>query len=107
MTSPGGDLTAEPREVDYVETEAGGRPAMWAVPKRRQAGAVLLCVHGGGFVSGSVYTQRRGAMMAGTLAYQALTTVIQTLVVLGIAVACGPGSAAARPAPGSPWPRPR
>jgi hypothetical protein len=29
-----GDLTAEPREVDYLETEAGGRPAMWAVPKR-------------------------------------------------------------------------
>jgi epsilon-lactone hydrolase len=29
-----GDLTAEPGEVDYLETEAGGRPAMWAVPKR-------------------------------------------------------------------------
>ena len=23
-----GDLTAEPREVDYLETTAGGRPAM-------------------------------------------------------------------------------
>ena len=30
---------------------------------------------------------RRGAMMTGTLAYQALTTVLQTLVVLGIALA--------------------
>jgi ABC-2 type transport system permease protein len=32
---------------------------------------------------------RRGAMMAGTLAYQALTTVLQTLVVLGIAWLAG------------------
>jgi monoterpene epsilon-lactone hydrolase len=56
-----GDLTAEPREVDYIETEAGGRPAMWAVPKRERSGTdrVLLCIHGGGFVSGSVYTHRK------------------------------------------------
>jgi epsilon-lactone hydrolase len=55
MTQPGregpddeswGDLTAEPREVDYLETEAGGRPAMWAVPKRASADRVLLCLHG-------------------------------------------------------------
>jgi epsilon-lactone hydrolase len=26
-----GDLTAEPRGVDYLETEAGGLPALWAV----------------------------------------------------------------------------
>jgi ABC-2 type transport system permease protein len=32
---------------------------------------------------------RRGALMAGTLAYQAATTVVQTLVVLGVAVAAG------------------
>jgi ABC-2 type transport system permease protein len=32
---------------------------------------------------------RRGAMMTGTLAYQALTTVLQTLVVLGIAWLAG------------------
>jgi ABC-2 type transport system permease protein len=31
----------------------------------------------------------RGAMMIGTLAYQALTTVLQTLVVVGIALAAG------------------
>jgi epsilon-lactone hydrolase len=54
-----GDLTAEPREVDYLETEAGGRPAMWAVPKRARSDRVLLCIHGGGFVSGSVYTHRK------------------------------------------------
>jgi len=39
---------------------------------------------------------RRGAMMIGSLAYQALTTVLQTLVVIGIALAAGarfPGGA--------------
>jgi epsilon-lactone hydrolase len=54
-----GDLTAEPREVDYLETKAGGRPAMWAVPKRSAADRVLLCLHGGGFVGGSIYTHRK------------------------------------------------
>ena len=54
-----GDLTAEPREVDYLETAAGGRPAMWAVPKRSSPDRVLLCIHGGGFVSGSMYTHRK------------------------------------------------
>jgi len=54
-----GDLTAEPRGVDYLETEAGGLLAMWAVPKRASADRVLLCIHGGGFVSGSVYTHRK------------------------------------------------
>jgi len=54
-----GDLTAEPREVDYLETVAGGRPAMWAVPKRGAADRVLLCIHGGGFVSGSICTHRK------------------------------------------------
>jgi epsilon-lactone hydrolase len=54
-----GDLTAEPREVDYLETEAGGRPAMWAVPKRSVEDRVLLCLHGGGFVGGSIYTHRK------------------------------------------------
>jgi acetyl esterase/lipase len=54
-----GDLTAEPRGVDYLETEAGGLPAMWAVPKRASTDRVLMCIHGGGFVSGSVYTHRK------------------------------------------------
>jgi epsilon-lactone hydrolase len=54
-----GDLTAEPRGVDYLETVAGGRPAMWAVPKRSRPDRVLLCIHGGGFVGGSIYTHRK------------------------------------------------
>jgi acetyl esterase/lipase len=68
MTHPGdqapddeswGDLTTEPRRVDYLETEAGGLPAMWAVPAGSRPDRVLLCLHGGGFVSGSVYTHRK------------------------------------------------
>jgi acetyl esterase/lipase len=54
-----GDLTAEPRGVDYLETEVDGLPAMWAVPKRANTHRVLLCLHGGGFVGGSVYTHRK------------------------------------------------
>jgi len=68
MTQPGyeapdneswGDLTAEPRAVDYLETEAGGLPAMWAVPKGASTDRVLMCMHGGGFMGGSIYTHRK------------------------------------------------
>ena len=54
-----GDLTAEPRGVDYLETESAGLPAMWAVPKDASTDRVLMCIHGGGFVSGSIYTHRK------------------------------------------------
>lgn len=54
-----GDLTAEPRQVDYLEVDAGGIPAMWLVPKGADHDRVLLCSHGGGFVSGSMYTHRK------------------------------------------------
>ena len=54
-----GDLTAEPRGVDYLETEAGGLPAMWAVPKDASPDRVLMCIHGGGFLGGSIYTHRK------------------------------------------------
>jgi acetyl esterase/lipase len=53
------DLTAEPRAVDYFETEAAGLPALWAVPKGCDADRVLLCMHGGGYVGGSIYTHRK------------------------------------------------
>jgi acetyl esterase/lipase len=54
-----GDLTAEPRGVDYLETEAGALPAMWAVPKGASTDRVLMCIHGGGFLGGSIYTHRK------------------------------------------------
>jgi epsilon-lactone hydrolase len=52
-------LTAEPGGVDYLETDAGGVPAMWAVPKGADTSRVLFGIHGGGFVSGSMYTHRK------------------------------------------------
>jgi epsilon-lactone hydrolase len=52
-------LTREPGGVDYLETAAGGLPAMWAIPKGSLEDCVLLCIHGGGFISGSMYTHRK------------------------------------------------
>jgi acetyl esterase/lipase len=54
-----GDLTAEPRGVDYVETTEPGTTAMWLLPHGAAADRVLLCLHGGGFVAGSIYTHRK------------------------------------------------
>jgi epsilon-lactone hydrolase len=50
-----GNLTTEPRGVDYTEVDAGGTPAMWAEPKDR----VLFAIHGGGYVGGSLYSHRK------------------------------------------------
>ncbi|HEX9548730.1 MAG TPA: alpha/beta hydrolase fold domain-containing protein [Acidimicrobiales bacterium] len=52
-------LTAEPGSVDYVEVDANGVPAMWAAPKRAAEDRVVLAFHGGGFVTGSMYTHRK------------------------------------------------
>lgn len=52
-------LTAEPGGVDYIETDAGGVPAMWAIPKGCMEDRVILCLHGGGFFTGSMYTHRK------------------------------------------------
>jgi monoterpene epsilon-lactone hydrolase len=52
-------LTAEPGGVDYVEVDAGGLQAMWIVPKGCIEDRVIFCVHGGGYVSGSIYTHRK------------------------------------------------
>jgi acetyl esterase/lipase len=54
-----GDVAAEPRGVDYDETGVGGVPAMWLRPAGGAADRVLLCLHGGGFVCGSMYSHRR------------------------------------------------
>src|SRR4051812_13705067 len=54
-----GDITGEPGGVDYIETDAGGVPALWAVPKGCVEDRVLLCAHGGGYVVGSMYTHRK------------------------------------------------
>ena len=54
-----GDVTGEPGGVDYIETNAGGVPALWAVPKGCAQDRVLLCSHGGGYVTGSMFTHRK------------------------------------------------
>jgi acetyl esterase/lipase len=54
-----GDVTTEPGGVDYIEVDAGGVPALWAVPKGCSADRVLQCTHGGGYVTGSMYTHRK------------------------------------------------
>ena len=51
-----GDLTAEPHGVDYLEVTDG----LWLAPHGTDGGgAALLCLHGGGFVGGSLYTHRK------------------------------------------------
>jgi epsilon-lactone hydrolase len=52
-------IAAEPRGIDYIEIEVGGVPALWAVPKGCAQDRVVLCVHGGGFVTGSMYSHRK------------------------------------------------
>jgi monoterpene epsilon-lactone hydrolase len=52
-------LTAEPGGVDYIETDAGGVPAMWIAPKGAIDDRVIVYSHGGGFISGSIYTHRK------------------------------------------------
>ncbi|WP_433201436.1 alpha/beta hydrolase fold domain-containing protein [Dactylosporangium sp. CS-047395] len=54
-----GDVTAEPGGVDYAERELGGVPVLWAEPAGAARDRVLLCIHGGGYVGGSVYTHRK------------------------------------------------
>jgi len=58
-STPWEDLTAEPNDVDFIQTEAANLPAMWAVPDGCAEDRVLLCMHGGGFISGSIATHRK------------------------------------------------
>jgi acetyl esterase/lipase len=54
-----GDVTGEPGGVDYIEVDAGGVPAMWAIPKDCNEDRVVICTHGGGYVVGSMYSHRK------------------------------------------------
>ncbi len=58
-------LSGEPGGVDYLEVDAGGIRAMWVRPKGAADDRVIFYAHGGGFVSGSIYTHRK---MVGHLA---------------------------------------
>jgi monoterpene epsilon-lactone hydrolase len=52
-------LTSEPGGVDYLEIDAGGVAALSAVPRNADRSRVLLCLHGGGYISGSMFTHRK------------------------------------------------
>ena len=58
-------LTAEPGGVDYVETNVGDKTALWVQPKTAAKDRVMLYLHGGGYVGGSIWTHRK---MVGHLA---------------------------------------
>jgi len=51
-------LTAEPGGVDYLVADSGAE-SLWAVPRGCDHRTVLFCLHGGGYVTGSVYTHRK------------------------------------------------
>ena len=59
MLEQWGNITGEPRGVDYIETSAGEVSALWAAPKSCAEDRVLLCAHGGGYVAASMYTHRK------------------------------------------------
>jgi len=52
-------LTAEPGGVDYLEVDVNEVTGMWIVPKGSAEDRVILCFHGGGYISGSMYTHRK------------------------------------------------
>ena len=54
-----GDLAADPGGVDYLEADADGTPCLWAVPQGSKQDRVLLCLHGGGCVTGSRFSHRK------------------------------------------------
>ena len=54
-----GYVTGEPGGIDYLETDVGGMPAFWAVPKGCREDRVGLCTHGGGYTVGSMYSHRK------------------------------------------------
>lgn len=54
-----GDVGADPGGVDYIEDDIDGLTIMWAIPKGCAEDKVLLCAHGGGCVTGSIYSHRK------------------------------------------------
>jgi monoterpene epsilon-lactone hydrolase len=52
-------VTTEPTNVCYEDVVAGGRKALWCLPKDSPTDRVLLYFHAGGFVVGSTATHRK------------------------------------------------
>ena len=53
-----GAMTAEPPGISSEIVDAGGVPAMWVTPPELDGDAVVLYLHGGGYVACSMHTHR-------------------------------------------------
>jgi hypothetical protein len=51
----------EPEGVTYAEVDAGGVPALWAVPEGADPNRALLHFHFGGSVTASMHSDRKAA----------------------------------------------
>ena len=58
-------MAAEPEGVTFSAVDAGGVPALWAIPAQGADDRVLEYLHGGGYILGSAETHQR---LAGQLA---------------------------------------
>ncbi|WP_245441428.1 alpha/beta hydrolase [Rhizobium vallis] len=58
-TSEWSALTEEPGGVDYIETNLAGKTALWVQPKLAAKDRIMLYVHGGGYLGGSIWTHRK------------------------------------------------
>ena len=52
-------VTAEPADVSFEETTIDGVPALWARPASASQDRLLICFHGGGYVTGSRNSHRK------------------------------------------------
>lgn len=52
-------VTAEPAGVAFEETSVEGIPALWARPAGVNKDLLLICLHGGGYVTGSPASHRK------------------------------------------------
>ena len=52
-------ITAEPADVAYEEAAIDGIPALWARPVSHRQDVLLICFHGGGYVTGSIASHRK------------------------------------------------
>jgi acetyl esterase/lipase len=53
------ELATEPADVSYQEILAAGQRALWVKPIGAAADRVILFLHGGGFIAGSINCHRK------------------------------------------------
>ena len=52
-------ITADPRGVAYEDAAIDGIPALWVRPVSHRPDLLLICFHGGGYVTGSIASHRK------------------------------------------------